>query len=61
MAMEPKHKDRLKADFTRLLAHKKLYVLDIPDDYKYMDPTLVEHLEYAVPTVLNLMTNRDIM
>ncbi len=39
--MEPKHRDRLKARFGRLLVHKRLNVLDIMDDYPFMDPDLV--------------------
>lgn len=50
--MESKHKNRLKAEFTRLLDHKPIYVLDIPDNYKYMDPELVQELESLVPAYL---------
>jgi len=31
--MDYKHKDRLKADYARLLQYKKVIVLDIPDEY----------------------------
>ena len=51
--MEQKHKDRLKANFTRLLEHKSLYVLDIPDEYQYMDPQLIEILKDIVPSYLS--------
>lgn len=54
MVMEQKHKDRLTAEFARLLKHKSLYILEIPDDYKYMDPELVEHFEAAIPALLGL-------
>ncbi len=43
--MEPKHKNRLKAQFGRVLSHKPIHVLNIPDDYQYMDPELVEMFE----------------
>ncbi len=46
--MEQKHKNRLKAEFTRMLEHKPLYVLDIPDEYQYMDEELVKELELSV-------------
>jgi environmental stress-induced protein Ves/predicted protein tyrosine phosphatase len=46
--MEEKHKARLAAEFPRHLQHKAVYVLDIPDDYTYMDPELVELLETTV-------------
>ncbi len=54
LVMEEKHKSRLKAEFNRLLEGKVIHVLDIPDDYKYMDPELVEQLEQCVPSVLGI-------
>ena len=39
--MEEKHKSRLMAQFTRLLNYKDVQVLDIPDEYQYMDNELV--------------------
>ncbi len=52
--MEEKHKSRLKAEFTRLLENKPIHVLDIPDEYKYMNPELVELLEQSVEAILGL-------
>lgn len=54
IVMEQKHKSRLVADFTRLLNNKPVHVLDIPDEYKYMDPELVELLEQSVAHLLNI-------
>jgi predicted protein tyrosine phosphatase len=54
MVMEEKHQSRLRATFGHLLAHKHLVVLDIPDDYRYMDPALVQELEQSVAGVLGL-------
>jgi predicted protein tyrosine phosphatase len=54
VVMEQKHKNRLVAEFTRLLEHKPIHVLDIPDEYKYMDPELVEMLEESVGSYLGL-------
>jgi predicted protein tyrosine phosphatase len=51
--MEDKHEDRLRADFGAVLAHKIVHVLDIPDDFRYMDPVLVEELRSAVEAVLS--------
>lgn len=51
--MEQKHKNRLNAEFTRMLAHKPVHVLDIPDEYKYMDPELVQDLESTVGAYLD--------
>lgn len=53
-AMEEKHKSRLVAEFTGPLAGKPIHVLDIPDEYKYMDPELVEMIEQSVGSILGL-------
>ena len=50
--MEGKHRDRLKARFSRPLAHKSLHVLDIPDEYHYMDEELIALLEESVSAIL---------
>ena len=53
LVMEQKHKSRIMADFRDEVRYKALHVLDIPDDYKYMDPELVELLrERAAPYIL---------
>lgn len=54
LVMEEKHKSRLVAEFTRLLENKPIHVLDIPDEYKFMDPELVEVLEQSVSKLLDL-------
>ncbi|MBT2295281.1 low molecular weight protein tyrosine phosphatase family protein [Pseudomonas fluorescens] len=50
--MERKHEHRLRAEYARLLEHKRLHVLDIPDDYRFMDPELVDMLEREVTAYL---------
>ena len=50
--MERKHEHRLRAEYARLLEHKQLHVLDIPDDYRFMDPELVDMLEREVTAYL---------
>jgi predicted protein tyrosine phosphatase len=52
--MEEKHKSRLKAEFSRTLEGKPIHVLDIPDDYQYMDTELVELLKSSVAGILGL-------
>ena len=54
MVMETKHKNRLQAEFSRLLNYKTIHVLDIPDNYHYMDEALIEELEALVPPLLAL-------
>ncbi|MBU2707131.1 phosphotyrosine protein phosphatase [Zooshikella marina] len=51
--MEKKHKNRLQAAFGRLLEYKPVYVLDIPDEYHYMDPELILELEDRVNHLLS--------
>lgn len=46
--MEKKHKQRLLAKFTRLIEYKKIIILDIPDDYQFMDEELVSILDESV-------------
>lgn len=58
-AMEQKHKSRLSAEFGRLLEHKRVVVLDIPDDYKAMDPELIELLREAVAPILDAEMGED--
>lgn len=50
--MEQKHKSRLVAEYQRLLQHKSLHVLDIPDDYQYMAPELIALLEQSAEPYL---------
>ena len=46
--MEKKHKNRITATFTRLVEYKPLHILDIPDEYGFMDEDLIDHLEDVV-------------
>lgn len=50
--MERKHLQRLRAEYGRMLEHKPIHVLDIPDDFQYMDPELIEMLEQGVTSYL---------
>jgi predicted protein tyrosine phosphatase len=52
MVMENKHRDRIAAAFPRLVERLPIHVLDIPDEYRYMDPELVELLELIVEPLL---------
>lgn len=53
-AMEEKHKSRLLAEYRSVVADKTIHVLDIPDDYRYMDPELVEQLQTSVGDILDI-------
>ena len=52
--MEEKHQLRLRADFRDDMKYKTIHVLDIPDDYQFMDPELVDLIYDAVaPMIAN--------
>lgn len=46
--MEKTHRSRLSAKFGPHLGNKRVVCLDIPDDYAFMDPTLVRLLKLKV-------------
>ena len=50
--MERKHKERLMQYFPEELKGKQLLVLDIPDEYKFMDPELIQILEASLDNLL---------
>jgi len=52
LVMEEKHKARIIAEFRAVTQYKTIHVLDIPDDYKFMDPELVKILKESVPPLL---------
>src|SRR5438105_343360 len=45
LVMEKSHRNKLSKKFRRYLSGKRVVVLDIPDNYKYMDPALVELIQ----------------
>lgn len=45
IVMEKAHRDRLNHKFKTALAGKRIAVLNIPDEYDYMDPALVALLK----------------
>jgi predicted protein tyrosine phosphatase len=52
LVMEKKHKQMLLSRFGGLARDKDIQVLDIPDEYQYMDEELVEILEVSVTPYL---------
>ena len=51
-AMEQKHKKQLTTEFSSFLKSKNIVVLDIPDEYKYMDEELVDIFKESVSCYL---------
>jgi len=54
LVMEKSHKNKISKKFKDLLKGKKLAVLDIPDNYEYMDQELIEILKNKVPRYVRL-------
>lgn len=52
LVMEHIHKTKLTAKHLKHLRNKKVVVLGIPDNYDYMDPSLVEILTNKVERLL---------
>ena len=50
--MEKSHKKKLSARFSRLIKNQKVISLDIPDDFEYMDETLITILKDKVPRLV---------
>ncbi len=50
--MEKKHRDRIVARFGRLVEFKVIHILDVPDDYRYMDAELIVVVQEAVEPYL---------
>ena len=47
--MENAQRDRLRKRFRKYINKQRVICLDIPDNYAYMDPELVQLLEAKVP------------
>ena len=52
LVMEKKHKNKLVAQFARMLDYKPIHILDIPDEYKFMDQELIQELEEKVSAII---------
>lgn len=50
--MEKSHRSKLSKSFQPWLKHKRVICLDIPDEYKYMELTLIELLKKKVLPLL---------
>lgn len=50
--MEKTHRRKLSGKYQKYLNETRIVCLDIPDDYRYMDPLLVELLMAKVPRYL---------
>ena len=53
LVMENKHQNRLLADFPSESMGLSIHVLDIPDDYRFMSPELVEQIKLSTETIIS--------
>ena len=54
LVMEKSHRNKISKKYRELLRSKRLVVLDIPDQYEYMQPELVQLLKARVPRYVRL-------
>jgi protein-tyrosine phosphatase len=50
--MEKKHKQKMIQYFPTETDDKKIIILDVPDEYQFMDPELIEEIETKVNNIL---------
>ena len=50
--MEEKHKSRIRAAHPQACRHAKIHVLDIPDEYAFGDPELVELIRTGTQDII---------
>ena len=55
--MEAKHRQQLKSRFPGELKYCELHVLDIPDEYQFMDPELTQIIIESVDPLLDAACN----
>ncbi len=53
LVMEEKHKSRIRAEHRDEVRYKAMHVLDVPDDYQFMQPELIELLSLKVAPLLH--------
>lgn len=50
--MEKKHKERIEQRFASVVSEKELIILEIPDEYQFMDEELVDLIKLSVSTYI---------
>ncbi len=59
LAMEDEHKKRLRASFGREISGKVIHVLDIADDFEFMDPELVDLIIARCAPYMGVLSTDD--
>ena len=50
--METTHKRKLQSKFSKVLKHQKVICLNIPDNYEYMDESLITIFKQRIPQLV---------
>jgi predicted protein tyrosine phosphatase len=50
--MEKRHKQRLNENFRNFITEKEIVVLDIPDEYQFMDEELIDLIKISVSSYI---------
>jgi predicted protein tyrosine phosphatase len=58
LVMEVKHRQRILTDFPGESNFRPMHVLDIPDDYRFMDSELVELIRSAAESIIAALVER---
>ncbi len=53
LVMETKHRQLLHSQFPAEMRCSEVHVLDIPDDYQFMDPELVQIIRDSVDQLIS--------
>lgn len=59
LVMEDKHRQRILAQFPDEMKFKPMHVLDIPDDYRFLDAELIELIKSATEPIIHEMLRRS--
>lgn len=57
--MEEKHMSRLRIEFRGEMKRKNVHILDIPDEYQYMDSELIDLMIDAVTPIVDAAMSGD--
>jgi predicted protein tyrosine phosphatase len=59
LVMENQHRKRIIVDFSNEARDKPIHVLDIPDEYRLMDPELVNLLRAAADAIIDAICDTE--
>lgn len=59
LVMEGRHRSRLLEKFGDVVDRHRIHVLDIPDDYQFMDPALMELLQARAQPLMDRVRMHD--